>query len=95
MGFVAPTSPRLLTQTAPDYPAPARRRGAHGVAWVRVQVSASGSVAEASIYKSCGHSDLDAAAVRTAKRWRFAPATAGGQAVSAAAVVKVTFAMGS
>jgi protein TonB len=93
-GNVAPSDPRLLTQTAPDYPASARRRGAHGVAWVRVQVSSIGSVADASLYRSCGHSDLDSAAVRTAKRWRFAPAVAGGSPVSAAAVVKVAFVLG-
>lgn len=93
-GTVAPSSPRLLTQTAPDYPASARRRGAHGIAWVRVQVTASGNVADASLHRSCGHPDLDAAAVRTAKRWRFAPATVAGHAVSAAAVVKVVFTVG-
>jgi protein TonB len=93
-GTAAPTSPRLLTQTAPDYPAAARRRGAQGVAWVKVQVSGAGSVEEASLYRSCGHADLDDAAVRTAKRWHFAPATAGGHAVSAAAVVKVAFVIG-
>ncbi len=91
-GTVAPTNPRLLTQIAPDFPASARRRGAHGVAWVRVQVSAGGSVAAASLHRSSGSEDLDAAAVRTAKRWHFAPATAGGHPVSAAAVVKVVFA---
>jgi protein TonB len=64
------------------------------VAWVRVQVSTAGSVSEASLHRSCGHDDLDAAAVRTAKRWHFAPATAGGRPVSAAAVVKVVFAAG-
>ncbi|HWB01934.1 MAG TPA: TonB family protein [Verrucomicrobiales bacterium] len=94
VGTAAPSSPRLLTQTAPDYPASARRRGAHGIAWVRVQVTASGSVADASLHRSCGHADLDAAAVRTAKRWRFAPATVAGHAVSAAAVVKVVFVAG-
>jgi protein TonB len=93
-GTVAPSNPRLLTQIAPEFPASARRRGAHGVAWVRVQVSTAGSVSEASLHRSCGHDDLDAAAVRTAKRWHFVPATAGGRPVSAAAVVKVVFAAG-
>lgn len=90
-GHAAPSSPRLLTQTAPDYPAAARRRGASGTAWVRVEINSGGSVTGCSLHRSCGHSDLDEAAVRTARRWRFSPATAGGLAVSAAAVVKVTF----
>lgn len=90
-GMAAPSSPRLLTQTAPDYPSAARRRGASGTAWVRVEVSSGGAVSGASLHRSCGHEDLDAAAVRTARRWRFAPATAGGLPVSAAAVVKVAF----
>ncbi len=93
-GTVTPSSPRLLSQTAPEYPPAARARRAQGTAWVRVEVSAAGSVAAASLHRSCGHDDLDAAAVRTARRWRFLPATAGGRPVPAAAVVKVAFVLG-
>jgi len=87
----APTAPRLLRSTSPEFPPAARARGEDGTVWVKVRVSASGSVEGASIHRSCGHSDLDAAAVRTARRWMFSPATIGGQPVSAPALVKVNF----
>ena len=64
---------RGLAQPAPRYPRAARRRGAEGTTWLRVDVAATGRVVRVAVERSAGHRDLDRAAVAAVRTWRFAP----------------------
>lgn len=62
----------------------------------KVFVSAAGAPEQVLIDRSSGHANLDeAAADIVRKRWRFAPATQGGRAVSARVAVPVSFTLKS
>ncbi|MGP6191416.1 MAG: energy transducer TonB [Vulcanimicrobiaceae bacterium] len=56
----------------PDYPDIARQQGATGTVQVKVTLTASGSVAGASVYKSSGNVALDGAAVKAAQESSYA-----------------------
>jgi protein TonB len=49
---------------------------------VEVSVADDGSVTDAALLSSCGHSELDAAALEAVRTASFAPATEDGAAVS-------------
>jgi protein TonB len=71
--FVPEAWLRVIAQPAPHYPYGARRRGAEGIAWLRVDLAASGRVQRVEVERSTGHRDLDRAAVAAVRSWRFAP----------------------
>ena len=76
----------------PPYPAMARKRGLQGEVLLRVQVDEYGGVIAVEVEKSSGHRLLDRTArEHVLKRWRFHPATLGGEAVQAWARVPVSF----
>ena len=64
---------RILRKSMPRYPRRARLRGAEGVTVLRVLVERSGRVGSVEIDRSAGDEDLDRAAVRAIRHWRFAP----------------------
>jgi protein TonB len=72
---VAAPPPRLYAvfRPAPHYPRAARRRGAEGTTWLRVELAPTGRVLEVAVERSAGHGDLDRAAVDAVSTWRFAP----------------------
>lgn len=77
---------------APPYPSQALHRRLTGVVTLRVLVDASGRPVEVTVETSSGASVLDEAALRfVLKRWHFVPATQGGQAVAAYALVPISF----
>jgi protein TonB len=71
---VGAAPPRLhaLFQPAPRYPHAARRRGAEGTTWLRVELAPTGRVVRVDVERSAGHRDLDSAAVAAVRTWRFA-----------------------
>ena len=78
--------PRTLPTASPDnplpaYPAAAAKRRRQGTVIVSMAIDASGRVAAASVHRSSGHSDLDAAAIDAARQWTFRPAQRAGTAV--------------
>ncbi len=83
--------PKLLKSIKPDYPTRARKRGEEGDVSLELVVNERGLVESVSIIESCGHPDLDAAAVRAAKKARFTPAKSGGKAVPSTASLAITF----
>lgn len=92
----APTSsdratPQPLSTPAPRYPQEALRMGAGGTVRVRVTVAADGSVDRLELASGSGNRHLDRAAMEAVRRWRFQPATRGGQPVSAEVVVPISF----
>ena len=63
------------TAVEPDYPDIARQQGAVGTTQVKVTLDASGSVTDASVYKSAGNQSLDQAALKAARATRYMPET--------------------
>ena len=63
---------RIVHKQRPSYPRAARLRGAAGVTVLRVLVERSGRVGEVEIERSAGDEDLDRAARRAIRGWRFA-----------------------
>ncbi len=80
-----------LNNPAPRYPAMSKRLGETGEALVRVRVQPDGSVSDIRLEKTSGFERLDQAALAAVRRWRFAPARQGENAVAAWALVPVRF----
>jgi protein TonB len=57
----------------PDYPDMARQQGAVGTTQVKVSLSATGSVIDATVYKGSGNQFLDRAAIAAAKASSYSP----------------------
>lgn len=83
--------PRLTHRVEPAYPSAAKQLGLEGSALVRALVSASGSVADASLVESSGHQMLDDAALAAVRKWKFSPALKDGVAVEEHVKVRVRF----
>lgn len=75
----------------PAYPPAARRRSLEGRAVVRATISAEGQVASVELRHSSTHDALDQAALDAVRRWKFAPARRGEQAIAGAVDVPVVF----
>lgn len=80
-------------RSAPAYPASSRRRGEEGVVVLQVELTETGTVANARIRSSSGFTGLDAAALGAVKTWRCTPATRNGQPVRATALQPFNFAL--
>jgi protein TonB len=75
----------------PDYPADAKRRGIQGKVVLQVEVSREGMPTRVLVLTTSGHRDLDDAAVSAVGKWRFVPASRGGEAVAATAEIPIQF----
>lgn len=69
------------------YPPAARRSGHEGTVILKVQVLEDGRVGEIQLRTSSGFDELDKAAAKAAKDWRFKAALEDGRAVSSWAIV--------
>ena len=89
---LTPARAIAATHTIPDYPPVSRRLGEQGTLRLRLSIAADGSVSEAQIETSSGHSRLDEAAVQWVKaHWRYEPAREGTKTVASTAAAVVTF----
>ena len=70
---VIPPAPKvaILTRVDPAYPAAAQAAGEQGTVLLDVQIDVRGHVADVTIAKSSGFTELDAAAARAVRQWRF------------------------
>lgn len=82
---------KLPRNPTPPYPAAAYTARQEGIVLVRVQVAATGLVADARLEESCGFALLDQSAVETVRQWRFSPARRAGAAVAHEILVPVRF----
>ena len=80
-----------LNNPPPDYPPQAVRQGWQGTVLLRVHVLASGSADTVEVKQSSGKRVLDEEAVRTVKRWSFAPAKRGQTPIDGWATVPIEF----
>lgn len=83
--------PHVLRRAAAVYPDTMRAGGIGGSVLIRVSVNAQGAVTEATVVRSSGTDDLDAAALDAVGHWFYEPAYQGGHAVPAAAVARIDF----
>ncbi|MCP5558903.1 MAG: energy transducer TonB [Verrucomicrobiaceae bacterium] len=84
-------SARVVASPAPVYPTTAKRAKAEGSATIRVSLNASGAILNCEVSHSTGRDDLDEAALKAVKRWRFSPATRGSETIATSVLVKVVF----
>ncbi|MBK7878279.1 MAG: TonB family protein [Planctomycetes bacterium] len=88
---LAAGSLRTRRAPKPDYPEGARRRSEQGTVTCRLTLDREGFVLEVALVTSSGHRELDDAAVRTLKRWRFEPIQELTNAKRAYALQRLTF----
>jgi protein TonB len=93
-----PVTPRLTEARAiagrnpqPEYPREAQRRGLSGRVLLRVDVAADGSVADVDFAQRSGTPELDRAAMRAVRKWRFVPARRDGKPVASRVNVPIDF----
>jgi protein TonB len=85
-------APRLLKETKPAYTADAMRARIQGVVRMEAVVLPDGSVGRIRIIRSLDTTfGLDNEALAAVKRWRFAPGTLGGRAVSVLVNIELAF----
>jgi protein TonB len=77
-GAPVTTPPVAVRNDPPAYPRIAWQRGDQGVVELRIEVLADGRCGSVTVRTSSGHSILDRAAEKAARRWRFRPATRDG-----------------
>lgn len=84
--------PKLLQQTAPDYPRVAKRRGIEGTVLLRLVLGKDGKVEAEHTQVLRSVPELDEAAIRAASQWRFSPALDGeGQPIRVALQLPMRF----
>lgn len=74
-----------------EYPASAVSAGEEGTVLVTAEVGVSGRAVGATVSKSSGYRDLDAAALRSIAAWSFSPATKDGKPMAQEVVVPIRF----
>jgi protein TonB len=87
----ASTAPVPLSAPAPSYPPEALRNGESGTVLLRVHVDPQGVPYSIDLVQSSRSRALDRAANQAVQRWRFHPATRGGQPVAGEVQVPITF----
>jgi protein TonB len=80
-----------LRNPPPTYPSTSRRMREQGRVLLSVLVSANGEAETIEVRTSSGSDRLDRAAMDAVRRWRFAPARRGAQAIAGWALVPILF----
>ena len=88
------TAARPLRRPPPKYPPVAQRRGIEGSVTVRIRIDDTGRVVDAVVVASEPRGVFDAAALQTARRYRFAPARKGGKAIASTLQQTIRFEVG-
>jgi protein TonB len=81
---------QLISNSLPDYPELARRRGLFGVVKLHAVIDAQGAVKDVRIVS--GDALLVAASIRAVQRWKYKPATLNGQPVASNVEIQLSFA---
>lgn len=89
-GVAGPEPPRVtpprvdasqLDNPKPDYPPVSRRLREQGEVLLDVYILPDGSVGEIRLKRSSGHARLDRSALEAVRRWRYVPASRGGEPI--------------
>jgi TonB family protein len=85
-------SPRLIYEVRPNYTSDAMRAKIQGIVTMEAVVMPDGSVGAVQITRSLDQTfGLDQEAIRTVKKWRFAPGTRQGSPVPVLVEIEMTF----
>ncbi len=87
-----PSAPVLVAKVEPEYPEAARRVYRTGKVVLSFTVQPSGSVTDVEVVQSAGP-ELDQAAIAAVLRWRYEPATEGGQPTASHGTVAIPFSL--
>ena len=90
-GPVAETGISIVRKFDPPYPPAEIRAGNEGVVRLKLLVDEGGRARDVQVAKSSGYPRLDDAAVRTIRRWQFAPATRDSTPVAKWTELSVVF----
>jgi protein TonB len=90
-GGMMDTPPQPITKSQPVFPNRLLSQGIGGKVVVAVVVDDGGAVAGAKIRTSSGNGELDGAALKAVRKWKFQPAVRGGKKVKATALVPFNF----
>jgi TonB family protein len=82
---------KVLSQTAPEYPASSLRKRESGIVLLKVTIDANGSVKDADIEKSSNYRTLDRAARKSVTKWKFSPKIENGVAVSSQLLIPIEY----
>lgn len=83
--------PQPVAKSQPVYPSKLLSKGIGGRVVVEVVVDATGKISSAKVRNSSGNRDLDEAALKAVRKWRFRPAVQGGKKARATALVPFDF----
>lgn len=81
----------LITQVPLVYPPQAKANRIEGVVVLRLRIDKEGRVAKADVLN--GDPRLIQAAVDAARKWRYKPATLGGQVIESESIVNINFSL--
>ena len=84
------SAPKLLYKPRPEYTEEARQMHLEGTVYVKIHVSAAGTVSVVGVQSGLGHG-LDQAAVRAVQGMRFQPAMQNGQPADWDGIVNINF----
>jgi TonB family protein len=90
-GDIPPRLDPAAPNYQPSYPDAAQINGEQGKVLLDVEVKPDGTVQKISVAQTSGFADLDSAAVEAALRWRFVPASAGGNADTVWTKITINF----
>lgn len=82
-----------LSNPKPAYPPLSQRLGEQGTVVLKVRVEPDGRAGEVQLEQSSGFARLDKAAVDAVRRWHFAPARRGAEAISSWVRVPMPFSL--
>ncbi len=85
------TNPGFQRRTELIYPHGARSRNLEGQVIIRANVTPTGAVSSAVVFRSSGHRILDEAAVSSVRQWVFTPAQRNGKHITSIVQLPVTF----
>jgi protein TonB len=87
----APSTDAAYLRNALAYPAASIRNNEQGTVLVKVLVARDGTVLKAELEKSSGWPNLDTAAVKSVRTWRFTPARRGDETIEKEYLVPAVF----
>jgi protein TonB len=82
--------PRIVSKKTPEYGKESRKAGIEGTVVLYVVIGIDGAPSDVLVYRQLTP-DLDTEAVRSVRRWRFAPGMNNGQPTALPVIVEVNF----
>ena len=84
-------SPKVRFAQVPHYPARLARNGIGGKVYVFYSYNTTGDVTSTRLGRTSGYDDMDKAAVKAVKSWKFFPMLIDGKPVAGEGAIPITF----